>query len=102
MKRQVNRKIRRCGELVIAIGAIAAASVVVSAQLRGRDATDLDSANAGRGRGAPAAKTAKDAAPIDLTGYWVSIVSEDWRFRMVVPPKGDYPDFLLTSEGKKL
>ena len=28
----------------------------------------------------------KAAAPIDLTGYWVSIVDEDWRFRMVVPP----------------
>jgi hypothetical protein len=82
--------------------AIAASSVAVSAQLRGRDLTDLDPANAGRGRGAPVAKTPKDAAPIDLTGYWVSIVSEDWRFRMVVPPKGDHPDFLLTPAGQKL
>ena len=30
-------------------------------------------------------------APIDLTGYWVSIVNEDWRWRMVTPPKGDTP-----------
>jgi hypothetical protein len=30
------------------------------------------------------------AAPIDLTGYWVSIVSEDWRYRMTTAPKGDY------------
>ena len=22
------------------------------------------------------------AAPIDLTGYWVSIVTQDWRWRM--------------------
>jgi hypothetical protein len=47
-------------------------------------------------------KSPKESAPIDLTGYWVSIVSEDWRFRMMVPPKGDYPDFLLTPQGKKL
>ena len=28
-------------------------------------------------------------APIDLTGYWVSIVTADWRWRMVTPAKGD-------------
>ena len=78
------------------------ASASLSAQLRGRDVTDLDAANAGRGRGNLAAKTPKDAAPIDLTGYWVSIVSEDWRFRMLTPPKGDYPNFLLNPAGAKL
>jgi hypothetical protein len=83
--------------------AIVLASIGVSAQLRGRDVTNLDAANPQQGRGGdPAAKTPKDLAPIDLTGYWVSIVSEDWRFRMLTPPKGDYPDFLLTSEGAKL
>jgi hypothetical protein len=25
-----------------------------------------------------------------LTGQWVAIVNEDWRWRMVTPPKGDY------------
>jgi len=82
--------------------AIALASVSVSAQLRGRDVSTLDPANAQAGRGGPAAKTPKDAAPIDLTGYWVSIVSEDWRFRMLTPPKGDFPNFLLNPEGTKL
>ena len=48
------------------------------------------------------AKTPKEAAPIDLTGYWVSIVSEDWRFRMVTAPKGDYPNVPLNPEGKKV
>ena len=77
--------------------------VSASAQQPGRDVSDLDAANAGRGRGAsPTAKTPKEAAPIDLTGYWVSIVSEDWRFRMLTPPKGDYPNFLLTPDGTKL
>jgi hypothetical protein len=77
-------------------------SAPLSAQLRGRDVSDLDPANAGRGRGGPVAKTPKEAAPIDLTGYWVSIVSEDWRFRMLTPPKGDFPDFLLNPEGLKV
>jgi len=71
-------------------------------QQPGRDLTDLDPANQGRGGRGPSAKTPKDAAPIDLTGYWVSIVSEDWRFRMLTPPKGDYPDFLLNPEGVKV
>jgi len=33
---------------------------------------------------------ARDAAPIDLTGYWVSYVTENWRYRMVTPAKGEY------------
>ena len=36
------------------------------------------------------ASPARDAAPIDLTGYWVSYVTENWRFRMVTPAKGEY------------
>ena len=34
--------------------------------------------------------SARDAAPIDITGYWVSYVTENWRYRMVTPPKGEY------------
>lgn len=34
--------------------------------------------------------SAREDAPLDLTGYWVSIVNEDWRWRMITPPKGDY------------
>ena len=51
---------------------------------------------------APAPGTARAISPIDLTGNWVSIVTEDWRFRMVTPPKGDFPDFLLNPEGTKV
>ena len=47
---------------------------------------------------APAVPTARASAPIDLTGYWVSVVSEDWRFRMVTPPKGDYRNVPVTRE----
>lgn len=41
-------------------------------------------------RGGGAATSARDAAPIDLTGYWVSYVTENWRYRMVTPAKGEY------------
>jgi hypothetical protein len=44
----------------------------------------------------------KAAAPIDLTGYWVSIVSEDWRYRMVTPAKGDYQAVPMTPEAVKV
>jgi hypothetical protein len=44
----------------------------------------------------------KQAAPIDLTGYWVSIVTEDWRYRMITPDKGDYPGIFLTPEGQRI
>lgn len=53
------------------------------------------------GRGGPP-RPAKDVAPIDLTGYWVSVVTEDWRFRMVTPPKGDFPGVPLNEPGRAL
>jgi hypothetical protein len=43
----------------------------------------------GGGRGGPP-PTAKSAAPIDLTGYWVSVITEDWHTRMLTAPKGDF------------
>jgi len=46
--------------------------------------------------------TARAAAPYDLTGYWVSEVTEKWRYRMVVPDKGDYVQVPLNPEGRKV
>jgi hypothetical protein len=56
------------------------------------------------GRGGPPAppKTPKDAAPVDLTGYWVSVVTEDWRWRMVTPIKGDFASLPLNPEGRRV
>src|SRR5580704_18229066 len=53
------------------------------------------------GRGGPPA-TPKAAAPIDLTGYWVSIVTEDWRYRMVTPAPGDYQGVPMTMAAVKI
>jgi hypothetical protein len=58
-----------------------------------------------RGRGGapqgppPAPRT---AAPIDLTGYWVSLVTDDWRWRMVTPPKGDVLYLPVNAEGRRV
>jgi hypothetical protein len=75
-------------------------------------------APAGRGAGAPPAdagqgraggqgrgggpQTPQASAPIDITGTWVAIVNEDWRWRMVTPPKGDYASVPLNPEGRKV
>jgi hypothetical protein len=45
--------------------------------------------------------TARAAAPVDLTGYWVSVVSEDWRYRMTTPPKGDVAGVPLNAAGRQ-
>lgn len=55
----------------------------------------------GRGRGGTP-QTAKAAAPFDATGYWVSIVTEDWRYRMVLPPKGNFLGVPLNAEGRRV
>jgi hypothetical protein len=55
----------------------------------------------GGGRGAPA-QAPKAAAAIDLTGYWVAVITEDWKFRMVTPRKGVYELLQLNAEGRKV
>ena len=48
-------------------------------------------------------KSARESAALDLTGQWVSIVNEDWRWRMVTPPKGDTTSVQpLNAAGKAL
>lgn len=41
----------------------------------------------GRGGTPPAARA---MAPIDLTGYWTAVVTEDWHVRMLTAPRGDF------------
>jgi hypothetical protein len=64
---------------------------------------------AAQGRGAPPQApaapapppTGKAGAPVDLTGNWVSVITEDWRWRMVTPPKGDYASLPINMDAKK-
>lgn len=48
------------------------------------------------------APTAKAGALIDLTGYWVSIIDDEWRWRMVTPAKGDFSFVPLNPEGRRV
>jgi len=79
--------------------------VYVAAGLLALAAGGPVAAQRGQAPGAPAAQppaTPRGRAPIDLTGYWVSIVNEDWRWRMVTPPKGDVASVPLNAEGTKV
>jgi hypothetical protein len=60
-----------------------AAAVVLAAVVAG------PTARAQQG-GTAAVRSSRDRAPIDLTGYWVAYVTENWRYRMVTPAKGEY------------
>jgi hypothetical protein len=55
-----------------------------------------------QGSSKAATQTAQAGALIDLTGYWVSIVNEDWRWRMMTPAKGDYAGVPLTPAGRRV
>jgi hypothetical protein len=73
------------------------ASVLVAPILLGR------SLEAQRGNPTPQPPRApREAAPIDLTGYWVSLVTQDWRWRMVTPAKNDFGDIQVTAEAAKV
>jgi hypothetical protein len=49
----------------------------------------IPSALMAQGRGGQPPQSPRQAAPQDLTGNWVSVISEDYRWRMVTPLKGD-------------
>jgi hypothetical protein len=56
-----------------------------------------------RGQGPAAApQTARQAAAIDVTGTWVSVISEDWPLRMLPLRKGEYVRIPLTAAARKV
>ena len=64
---------------------------VVHAQRGGR--------GAGVAQGPPA--TGQSVAPIDLTGYWESLIVDEWRFR-VSPQKGDIPYLPINAAARQV
>lgn len=73
------------------------ATVCLSMVLTGRD-TSAQRA----GGPPPAPRTPRASAPIDITGNWVSVVSEDYRWRMVTPPRGDVASVPVNAEGRRV
>jgi hypothetical protein len=88
--RAVAKRRRESPALQIVVAIIVALGV--SSELRGQN----------RGGPPPAPPTPKASAPVDLTGYWVAVVNEDWRYRMVTPAKGDYRGVPITQEALKI
>ncbi len=85
--------------LVIAALAAATLGVPADAPAQGRGGRGGGAQAGGPARGA---QTPRASAPIDLTGYWVSVVTEDWRYRMVTPTKGDYQGVPMTPDAVKV
>ena len=56
----------------------------------------------GRAGGGGPAATPQAAAPIDMTGYWVSLVTDNWTYRVLTPPKGDYLYLPLNAEARRV
>jgi hypothetical protein len=50
---------------------------------------------------APTLSTARAIGPTDFTGYWVAVVTEDWRWRMMTARKGDVSSIPVTAEGRR-
>ena len=83
---------RMIGARVVALSAVVSALCVAA----------LLPLGAQRGRGdAPAVPTPQASAPFDLTGYWVSLIVDEWRFR-VTPQKGDIPYLPLNPEARRI
>ena len=99
--------VRRRRGAVIRIVATSVAIVIASmvttlAQApRGQAPPDGRGGGPPGGRGAQPPQTPRAGAPVDLTGYWVSVVTEDWRWRMLTPAKGDFAGVPLNAEGRK-
>jgi hypothetical protein len=57
----------------------------------------------GRPGAAGAAMTGRAAATAgqDLTGYWVSVVTEQWHLRMTMPPADDFSMLPLTTAARE-
>jgi hypothetical protein len=85
----------RQGRSVVTLGAaLAVAATLLLAQGPG------GGAGKGKGKGPGAPQTPRQQAPIDLTGYWVSLVTEDWLYRMVTPAKGDTASVPVSPAGR--
>jgi hypothetical protein len=89
----------RAGVSRLTLNALAVAAA--SAMLWGATVDIAAQGRGGRG-GGPQAPPGRAAAPVDLTGTWVSVVTEDWQWRMRTPAKGDTTSVPLNAEGRKV
>lgn len=79
-----------------ALAAAFAAAPAARAQGRPRGAAHAAPAHAPMPR-----PSARAHAPFDPSGYWVSVITEGWRFRMVLPGRGQYQGIPLNVAAKR-
>lgn len=85
---------------LIAVGFAITAILVIAQQPRAQASSIASQPQGGRGgRGAPPPPPGRPGAPVDLTGVWVSVVTEDWQWRMRTPAKGDTTSIPLNPAG---
>ena len=60
-----------------------------------------DAASAQDAGSPPVPATARKTAPTDMTGYWVSQIVDEWRFR-VAPQKGDILYLPINAQARKI
>lgn len=84
MSGQILRTIARAAAWLVACVSVACAGIV-AAQF---------------GPPPPDTRSARERALIDLTGQWVAVVTEDWRWRMITPPIGDAASIPLNAQGR--
>ena len=77
--------------LLITASLASSAALVVTAHAQPR-----------RGTPQTAPSTPRAAAPIDITGHWVSLIAADWVYRMITPAKGDLSYVPLNPEGRRV
>jgi hypothetical protein len=53
-------------------------------------------------RGPEPPRSPRADAQVDLTGTWVAQITEDWRWRMITPPKGDFASVPLNARGREV
>jgi hypothetical protein len=83
--------VRRSQVRAFSIGAAGLVIALLAMQGEGR----------GQGRRNQPPGSVRAAAPFDPTGYWSSLITQNWRLRMVPPAKGDYIGIPISAAGKK-
>jgi len=46
--------------------------------------------------------TPRESAQVDMAGYWVALVTEDWLWRMITPGKGDVTSMPVNPAGREM
>ena len=81
---------------------VAVIAALCSISLTAKQGQQLQQGPPGRGGPAGPPASGRAQAPFDLSGYWVSLVTDDWRYRMLTPPKGNADYLPVNAEARRV